>query len=146
MKLRPVIAILCGGLVWAFTFPLLVVLMTLVWPSLDEAVQVYRKTHQFSVFGSTSMLIAFQLLWALTNGTAGLVTALISKRKIEVLILMVIFVTWFAYNHLWVEWDEFPAWYNLLVVALVAPMVTIGGMIPERVARLHKSGESLAIS
>jgi hypothetical protein len=146
MQLRPVIAILAGGLVWAFMFPLLVVLMTFVWPSLDEAVQVYRKTQQFDVFGSTSMLIVFQLLWALTNGTAGLVTAVISKRRIEVLILMVILVAWFGYNHLWAEWDEFPVWYNLLVVALVAPMAIVGGMIPELVRGPRKSGESSAVS
>ena len=140
MKVRSVIAILAGGLVWMFTFPLLVGLMTTVWPSLREAVQVFRNTGRFNVFGSTSMLIAFQVLWLLTNGTAGLVTALISKRKTEVLILMGILVAWFAYNHFWAEWDQFPVWYNLLVVVFVAPMVVVGGMIPELVRSQRKSG------
>jgi hypothetical protein len=140
MKVRSVIAILAGGLVWMFTFPLLVGLMTTVWPSLREAVQVFRNTGRFKVFGSTSMLIAFQVLWLLTNGTAGLVTALISKRKTEVLILMGILVAWFAYNHFWAEWDQFPVWYNVLVVVFVAPMVVVGGMIPELVRSQRKSG------
>ena len=140
MKVRSVIAILAGGLVWMFTFPLLVGLMTTVWPSLREAVQVFRNTGRFNVFGSTSMLIAFQVLWLLTNGTAGLVTALISKRKTEVLILMWILVAWFAYNHFWAKWDQFPVWYNLLVVVFVAPMVVVGGMIPELVRSQRKSG------
>ena len=140
MKVRSVIAILAGGLVWMFTFPLLVGLMTTVWPSLREAVQVFKNTGRFNVFGSTSMLIAFQVLWLLTNGTAGLVTALISKRKTEVLILMGILVAWFAYNHFWAEWDQFPVWYNVLVVVLVAPMVVVGGMIPELVRSQRKSG------
>jgi hypothetical protein len=140
MKVRSVIAILAGGLVWMFTFPLLVGLMTTVWPSLREAVQVFRNTGRFNVFGSTSMLIAFQVLWLLTNGTAGLVTALISKRKAEVLILMGILVAWFAYNHFWAEWDQFPVWYNVLVVVFVAPMVVVGGMIPELVRSQRKSG------
>ena len=140
MKVRSVIAILAGGLVWMFTFPLLVALMTTVWPSLREAVQVFRNTGRFHVFGSTSMLIAFQVLWLLTNGTAGLVTALISKRKTEVLILMGILVAWFAYNHFWAEWDQFPVWYNVLVVVFVAPMVVVGGMIPELVRSQRKSG------
>jgi hypothetical protein len=140
MKVRSVIAILAGGLVWMFTFPLLVGLMTTVWPSLREAVQVFRNTGRFNVFGSTSMLIAFQVLWLLTNGTAGLVTALISKRKTEVLILMGILVAWFAYNHFWAEWDQFPVWYNVLVVVFVAPMVVVGGMIPELVRSQRKSG------
>ena len=140
MKVRSVIAILAGGLVWMFTFPLLVGLMTTVWPSLREAVQVFRNTGRFNVFGSTSMLIAFQVLWLLTNGTAGLVTALISKRKTEVLILMGVLVAWFAYNHFWAEWDQFPVWYNVLVVVFVAPMVVVGGMIPELVRSQRKSG------
>ena len=140
MKVRSVIAILAGGLVWMFTFPLLVGLVTTVWPSLREAVQVFRNTGRFNVFGSTSMLIAFQVLWLLTNGTAGLVTALISKRKTEVLILMGILVAWFAYNHFWAEWDQFPVWYNVLVVVFVAPMVVVGGMIPELVRSQRKSG------
>ena len=140
MKVRSVIAILAGGLVWMFTFPLLVALMTTVWPSLREAVQVFRNTGRFNVFGSTSMLIAFQVLWLLTNGTAGLVTALISKRKTEVLILMWILVAWFAYNHFWAKWDQFPVWYNVLVVVFVAPMVVVGGMIPELVRSQRKSG------
>jgi len=140
MKVRSVIAILAGGLVWMFTFPLLVGLMTTVWPSLREAVQVFRNTGRFNVFGSTSMLIAFQVLWLLTNGTAGLVTALISKRKTEVLILMGILVAWFAYNHFWAKWDQFPVWYNVLVVVFVAPMVVVGGMIPELVRSQRKSG------
>ena len=140
MKVRSVIAILAGGLVWMFTFPLLVGLVTTVWPSLREAVQVFRNTGRFNVFGSTSMLIAFQVLWLLTNGTAGLVTALISKRKTEGLILMGILVAWFAYNHFWAEWDQFPVWYNVLVVVFVAPMVVVGGMIPELVRSQRKSG------
>jgi hypothetical protein len=140
VKVRSVIAILAGGLVWMFTFPLLVGLMTTVWPSLREAVQVFRNTGRFNVFGSTSMLIAFQVLWLLTNGTAGLVTALISKRKTEVLILMWILVAWFAYNHFWAKWDQFPVWYNVLVVVFVAPMVVVGGMIPELVRSQRKSG------
>jgi len=140
MKVRSVIAILAGGLVWMFTFPLLVGLMTTVWPSLREAVQVFRNTGRFNVFGSTSMLAAFQVLWLLTNGTAGLVTALISKRKTEVLILMGILVAWFAYNHFWAKWDQFPVWYNVLVVVFVAPMVVVGGMIPELVRSQRKSG------
>ena len=140
MKVRSVIAILAGGLVWMFTFPLLVGLMTTVWPSLREAVQVFRNTGRFNVFGITSMLIAFQVLWLLTNGTAGLVTALISKRKTEVLILMGILVAWFAYNHFWAKWDQFPVWYNVLVVVFVAPMVVVGGMIPELVRSQRKSG------
>jgi hypothetical protein len=140
MKVRSVIAILAGGLVWMFTFPLLVGLMTTVWPSLREAVQVFRNTGRFNVFGSTSMLVAFQVLWLLTNGTAGLVTALISKRKTEVLILMGILVAWFAYNHFWAKWDQFPVWYNVLVVVFVAPMVVVGGMIPELVRSQRKSG------
>ena len=140
MKVRSVIAILAGGLVWMFTFPLLVGLMTTVWPSLREAVQVFRNTGRFNVFGSTSMLVAFQVLWLLTNATAGLVTALISKRKTEVLILMGILVAWFAYNHFWAEWDQFPVWYNVLVVVFVAPMVVVGGMIPELVRSQRKSG------
>jgi hypothetical protein len=140
MKVRSVIAILAGGLVWMFTFPLLVGLVTTVWPSLREAVQVFRNTGRFNVFGSTSMLVAFQVLWLLTNGTAGLVTALISKRKTEVLILMGILVAWFAYNHFWAKWDQFPVWYNVLVVVFVAPMVVVGGMIPELVRSQRKSG------
>jgi hypothetical protein len=140
VKVRSVIAILAGGLVWMLTFPLLVGLMTTVWPSLRQAVQVFRNTGRFNVFGSTSMLIAFQVLWLLTNGTAGLVTALISKRKTEVLILMGILVAWFAYNHFWAKWDQFPVWYNVLVVVFVAPMVVVGGMIPELVRSQRKSG------
>src|SRR5262245_577543 len=123
MKVRPIAALLAGGLVWSFLFPSLVGLTSLFWPSLDEALQVFRAKRHFDVFQTTPMLLLFQVAWVVTHTAVGFVTALISKRRSEVLIVMGLLVAYLAYRHFGTEWDQFPAWYNVLVVLLSAPMV-----------------------
>lgn len=51
----------------------------------------------------------------------------------------------FAYKHFWAEWDQFPAWYNVLVVVLAVPAVIFGGRIPELAGRHRKPGEPGAV-
>lgn len=144
MKYRPIGALLAGGFVWMFLFPVLIWLTSLSWPSLQHALQAFRETHRFDVFSSTSMLLLFQLLWLLTHSIAGFVTALISRRRTEALILMGIVVAYLAYRHFWTEWDQFPAWYNLAVVILAAPMFFVGWMAAEFVGSHRVSDESVA--
>jgi hypothetical protein len=128
MKLRSIVAVVAGLLVWAVTFPLLAVLEAQFWPALAEATGTYFETQSYAVF-NTAMLASFQVIWPLTNGAAGLVTGLIAKRLAEVWFLCVILFAYFAYNHLWALWDDLPLWYNLLVVVLVAPFILGGGLV-----------------
>ncbi|MET0656768.1 MAG: hypothetical protein ABW110_01265 [Steroidobacteraceae bacterium] len=145
MKARSIVALIAGGLVWAFLFPSLVWLVSLFWPALDKSLEIFRQTHRYDVFSSTSILLLFQLLWAITNCTVGFVATLISKRKTEALILMAILVAYFAFRHFWTEWDQFPAWYNVLVVVLAAPMVVVGATISELIRSDRRPDEPVAV-
>jgi hypothetical protein len=145
MKLRSILGVVAGGLVWMVMMPLLIILLTFVWPSLDSAVRLYMETSRFQVF-DTSMLVAFQFLWPVTNGLAGLVTSLISKQQAAVSFLAAILVVYFAYNHLWVYWNDFPVWYNVLVVILVVPAVILGGMASRPSKVQLATGSSTAVS
>lgn len=129
MKIRPIAAVVAAGLVWAVTMPALVLLLAFAWPSLYEAVRIYQQTRGFDMF-DTNMLVAFQFLWPVTNVLAGLVTVLISRRQLEVRVVAVLLTVYFALNHWWAYWFDFPVWYNVIVVLLVAPMVLLGGRLP----------------
>lgn len=145
MKMRSIIALVAGALVWSFLFPALIGLASLFWPALDETLEVFKHTHRYDVFNSTSILLLFQSLWAITNCTVGFVTTLISKRKTEALILMGLLVAYFAYRHFVTDWDQFPAWYNVLVVVLAAPMVFVGAMISELIGNKRRRDASVAV-
>src|SRR5262245_55223251 len=113
MKLRSVIAVVAGFVVWVVVFPLLAMLEAQFWPSLAEAARTYFETQSYAVF-DTAMLASFQALWPLTNAAAGLATGSIAKRLTEVWVVCAILLAYFAYNHLWALRDDLPVWYNLL--------------------------------
>jgi hypothetical protein len=106
-------------------------LLSLFWPGLRNAGQVYFEQGSYDVL-TTSMLIAFQIIWLFANAAAGFVTRWIAGRQLEVWLLATILLAYFAYNHLWTLWAELPAWYNLLVVIPVVPMVLVGSLIAGR--------------
>jgi hypothetical protein len=125
MKLRSILAVVAGYVALVVIFFTLVILMGQFWPALKEAAGIFAAQGRYDVF-DMSMLVVFQCTWLVANGTAGLVTRLISKRQAEVWCLAALLFAYFAYNHLWAVWDQLPVWYNLLVVVLVVPMVLVG--------------------
>lgn len=129
MNLRAIVAVVVAALVWAVTMPALVLLLALFWPALYEAVQIYQQQGGFDMFDNGT-LVAFQFLWPLTNLLTGLVAVSISKRQLEVQLVAGLLTVYFAYNHWWAFWVDFPVWYNVIVVILVAPMVLLGGRLP----------------
>jgi len=140
MKLRPVIAIIVAGVVWSVAMPALVLLVAIAWPALRDAVALYQQNGGFDMF-ETPMLITFQFLWPVTNLLTGLVTVLISRRQLEVRIVAGVLTAFFAVQHWWVYWFDFPVWYNVIVVLLVAPFVLLGGRLPA-LAAPEPSGEA----
>ena len=145
MKIRPIMAVVAGCVVWAVVFPVLAYVEARFWPDLAKAARAYFETDTYLVF-STAMLASFQVLWPITNATAGLVTGLIAKRRTEVSVLGVILVLYFAYNHLWVLWEDLPIWYNVVVVLLVVPMVLAGGAIASVMRRRRAAGDTVVAS
>lgn len=137
MKLRSILAVVAGYVAWVVAFFVPIMLVAFFWPSLREAVRISVAQGRYDVF-DTSMLVAFQLIWPIANGAAGLVTRLISKRQVEVWCLTALLLAYFAYNHFWVLWDQLPVWYNLLVVVQVVPMILVGSMAAQFIDR-HRS-------
>ena len=131
MKIRSVVAVVVGGLVWAAVSALLLFLEAQVWPAMAEGARLYAETGSYAGF-DTPMLVSFQVMWLITNAFAGLMAGLIANRRTEVSVLAILLVAYFAYNHLWALWDDFPVWYNVLVVLVVVPAVLFGGVLAGR--------------
>jgi hypothetical protein len=134
MKLRSVVAVVVGGLVWAAVSALLLYLEARAWPAMAEGARAYAETGSYAGF-DTPMLVSFQVMWLITNAFSGFITGLIARRGAEVAVLAIVLVAYFAYNHLWALWDDLPVWYNVVVVLLVVPLVLVGG----RLARLVRA-------
>jgi hypothetical protein len=129
--LRPIAALVGGYVAWVAAFWAPMFLMAFVWPALRGTARVFFEQQRYDVF-DTSMLIAFQFVWLFANGSAGFVVRWIGKRPLELRWFAVLLFLYFAYNHLWALWDQLPAWYNVLVVIPVMPMVLIGGTLEAR--------------
>lgn len=134
MKLRPVLSVLAGYVTLLVAFWIPAFLLASMWPAMREAARLTMEQGRYDVY-DTSMLVAFQFVWAFANAAAGFVTRRIARRQGELWCLAVLLFAYYAYNHWWRLWNVMPDWYNLLLVVLVVPTVLIGGVLARRGAR-----------
>jgi hypothetical protein len=142
MKLRPILAVVAGYAAWVVGFWVPNILLALVWPALREVAAIWSEQGRYDVF-DTSMLIAFQFTWPIANAAAGFVTRLISRRQLEVWCIAALLFAYFAFNHLYALWDQMPAWYNVIVVIPVVPMVIVGSLAAQFVGRRRALSDSV---
>ncbi len=145
MKVRFLLAVVVGCVVWAVASPLLLFLEARAWPDLAVAAQAYFETGSYIAF-TTPMLVSFQVMWLIVNAAAGFVTQLVGKRRSAVSTVAIVLVAYFAYNHLWALWDALPTWYNVIVVLLVVPLVLAGGALARWIGARRAMSDAAAAS
>lgn len=143
MKLRPILALVAGYLGWVVGFWAPAIALATAWPAVREPARMAFEEGRYDVF-STPMLVSFQLLWVLANGTAGLVTRLVSRRRPEVWVAAALLLAYFVYNHFWFVWGVMPDWYNVLVVVLTVPSVLTGDRLAERIVARRERRHAVA--
>ena len=121
---RGVLGVVAGWVVWFVGFLALAILLAAVWPEYRVHGQAWMNDHVFDF--PTPMAVFNVIFWILAEIAGGWVEA--------VWVLAAIVGGYLLYEHLYAEWANIPAWYNLAVAILGVPAVLLGGELAGRSA------------
>src|SRR5215470_3507737 len=124
---RGVLGVVAGGVVWFAGFMALAILLAAVWPEYRVHGRAWMNDHVFDF--PTTMAVFNVIFWILAEIAAGWVAMAIARRREAVWVLGAIVLGYLAYEHLYAEWSNIPAWYNLAVVITALPAVLLGGKL-----------------
>jgi hypothetical protein len=128
--LRGVLGVVAGWIVWFVGFLVLAVLLAQVWPDYRVHGRAWMNDHVFDF--PTNMAVFNVVFWILAEIAAGWVAMAVARRREAVWVLAAIVMGYLAYEHLYAEWANIPAWYNLAVVITALPAVLLGGRLAGR--------------
>jgi hypothetical protein len=74
------------------------------------------------------------IFWILAEIAGGWVAVAIARRREAVWVLAAIVGGYLLYEHLYAEWANIPAWYNLAVAITGIPAILLGGQLAGRSA------------
>ena len=127
---RGVLGVVAGWIVWFVGFLALAILLAAVWPEYRVHGQAWMNDHVFDF--PNSMAVFNVVFWILAEIAAGCVAMAIARRREAVWVLAAIVGGYLAYEHLYAEWANIPAWYNLAVAIAAIPAVLLGGRLAGR--------------
>lgn len=128
--IRGVLGVVAGWIVWLVGFLALAVLLAQVWPEYRVHGRAWMNDHVFDF--PTDMAIYNVIFWVLAEIAAGWVAMAIARRREAVWVLAAIVLGYLGYEHLYAEWANIPAWYNLAVVITAVPAVLLGARLASR--------------
>ena len=103
-------------------------------PKIAEGkLKAWMNDHVFDF--PTMMAVCNVLFWILAAIAGGWVAMVIARRREAVWVLAAIVGGYLLYQHLYAEWANIPAWYNLVVALSAIPAVLLGGTLAGRNAR-----------
>jgi hypothetical protein len=129
---RGVLGVVAGWVVWFVGFLVLAILLAAVWPEYRVHGQAWMNDHVFDF--PTAMAFFNVIFWILAEIAGGWVAMAIARRREAVWVLAAIVGGYLLYEHLYAEWANIPAWYNLAVAILGVPAVLLGGKLAGRSA------------
>ena len=129
---RAVLGVVAGWIVWFLAFLGLAIGLAAVWPEYRVHGQAWMNDHIFDF--PTNMAVFNVIFWILAEIAAGWVAMAVARRREAVWVLAAIVVGYLGYEHLYAEWANIPAWYNLAVVIAAIPAVLLGGKLVGRSA------------
>jgi hypothetical protein len=130
--MRGVLGVVAGWVVWFVGFLALAILLAAVWPEYRVHGQAWMNDHVFDF--PTPMAVVNVIFWILAEIAGGWVAMVIARRREAVWVLAAIVGCYLLYEHLYAEWANIPAWYNLAVAILGVPAVLMGGKLAGRSA------------
>jgi len=124
---RSIGAVVAGVIAWPLTALTIILPMLLVWPGFSFS-QARQAPDPFDLF-TTDLQAAFLIVYLFAATASGWITVYISKQRNHARYVAALLAIYLSANHLYLEWDAFPPWYNWLVVLPVIPMVLYGGKL-----------------
>ena len=128
--MRGVLGVVAGWIVWFVAFLALAVLLAAVWPEYRVHGQAWMNDHVFDF--PVAMAVVNVIFWIVAEIAGGWVTMAISRRREAVWVLAAVVGGYLLYQHLYAEWANIPAWYNLAVAITCIPAVLLGGKLAGR--------------
>ncbi len=138
--IRGVLGVVAGWIVWLVGFLALAVLLAQVWPEYRVHGRAWMNDHVFDF--PTDMATYNVIFWVLAEIAAGWVAMAIARRREAVWVLAAIVLGYLGYEHLYAEWANIPAWYNLAVVITAVPAVLLGARLASR--SIHRTQPATA--
>ena len=126
MTWRAIIGVVLGLALWAFLFMTIGIGIGQVSPEYREAARLMFQEDDMSGFGTAQLLLNF-LLFSVTGLVVGWVATVVGRNRVPALALGVLFLVLMVINHYVVEWDRFPAWYNIVVPFVISVSILAGG-------------------
>ena len=130
---RAVLGVVAGWIVWFLAFLGLAIGLAAVWPEYRVHGQAWMNDHIFDF--PTNMAVFNVIFWILAEIAAGWVTMAIARRREALWVLAAIVGPYLFYEHLYAEWANIPAWYNVAVAITAIPAVLLGGKLAGRSAQ-----------
>jgi hypothetical protein len=124
---RSVLGVVVGWVVWFCGFLVLAILLAATWPDYRVHGQAWMNDHVFDF--PTGMAVLNVIFWILAEIAGGWVAMAIARRREAVWVLAAIIGAYLIYEHLYAEWANIPAWYNLVVAIAAIPAVLLGGRL-----------------
>ena len=124
--MRAVAGVVVGVAVWWTVFLLSTFLIVALWPASEELRHAIFEDRNYSVL-PTAMLAMFLFMYLPIGLVSGFVTAAITKKRWHTWLAAAPITAYAILQHLFVLWDNLPNWYNVAVVAIIAPFIVLGG-------------------
>ncbi len=137
---RGVLGVVAGWVVWFVGFLALAILLAAVWPEYRVHGQAWMNDHVFDF--PTPMAIFNVIFWIVAEIASGWVAMVVARHREAVWVLAAIVGGYLVFEHLYAEWANIPAWYNLAVAITAVPAVLLGGRLAGRSA--HRAQQAPA--
>jgi hypothetical protein len=125
--IRAAAGVVAGWVVWFVGFLALAIGLAAVWPGYAVHGRAWMNDHVFDF--TTPMALVNVLFWIAAEIAAGWVAVLVGRRRESLWVLAAIVGLYLGYEHLYAEWTNIPAWYNLAVAISGIPAVLLGGWL-----------------
>ena len=125
---RTLAGVFLGFALWWFLFFAIGIGIGFVSPEYREAARLMFQQNDMSGYG-TPQLLSNYLLFLIAGVIVGGTATLIDKGRAAALALTALFFLYMVINHYVVNWDQFPAWYNLIVPIVVAGSIYLGHVL-----------------
>jgi hypothetical protein len=125
MTWRSIASVLLGFALWWFLFLAVGIGFGAIWPEYREAARLMFQEGDLSGFRTPLLFMNF-VLFIVVGLVVGWVAAVVGKSRIPVLVLASVLLIYAIVNHYILEWDQFPAWYNLIVPLVVSGPIVLG--------------------
>jgi hypothetical protein len=128
MTTRSIAGVFLGLALWWFLFFAIGIGIGFLSSDYREAARLMFQENDMSGYGTPQLFLNY-VLFVIAGVVVGGVATLIDKGRAAALALTALFLLYMVINHYVMNWDQFPAWYNLIVPVVVAGSIYSGHLL-----------------